>query len=44
MMTIDSFNKLTGQETLHPLVGMADGRHFGFGYMHAMQFLCFAMQ
>lgn len=24
MMTIDSFNKLTGQETLHPLVGMAD--------------------
>lgn len=24
MMTIDSFNRLTGQETLHPLVGIAD--------------------
>lgn len=24
MMTIDSFNRLTGQETLHPLVGLAD--------------------
>lgn len=24
MITINSFNKLTGQETLHPLVGMAD--------------------
>ena len=24
MMTINTFNKLTGQETLHPLVGLAD--------------------
>lgn len=24
MMTINKFNKLTGQETLHPLVGIAD--------------------
>lgn len=24
MITINSFNKLTGQETLHPLVGIAD--------------------
>lgn len=24
MMTIDKFNRLTGQETLHPLVGIAD--------------------
>lgn len=24
MMTIDTFNKLIGQETLHPLVGIAD--------------------
>lgn len=24
MMTIDQFNRLTGQETLHPLVGIAD--------------------
>lgn len=24
MMTIDTFNRLTGQETLHPLVGIAD--------------------
>lgn len=24
MLTIDKFNKLTGQETLHPLVGIAD--------------------
>lgn len=24
MMTINTFNKLTGQETLHPLVGIAD--------------------
>lgn len=24
MMTIDSFNRITGQETLHPLVGIAD--------------------
>jgi transcriptional regulator len=23
-VTIDLFNRLTGQETLHPLVGMAD--------------------
>lgn len=24
VLTIDLFNKLTGQETLHPLVGLAD--------------------
>ena len=24
MMTINIFNRLTGQETLHPLVGLAD--------------------
>lgn len=24
LMTIDNFNRLTGQETLHPLVGIAD--------------------
>lgn len=24
MLTIDTFNRLTGQETLHPLVGIAD--------------------
>ena len=26
-MTIDQFNRLTGQETLHPLVGIADLSH-----------------
>ncbi len=24
VITVDLFNKLTGQETLHPLVGLAD--------------------
>lgn len=27
MITIDAFNRLTGQETLHPLVGIADLSH-----------------
>ena len=27
LITIDQFNKLTGQETLHPLVGIADLSH-----------------
>lgn len=41
VITVDLFNKLTGQETLHPLVGLVDlsGGPVERGFVQAVQFL-----